>query len=343
MMARLMVRRLLLPASLAVLAACKGSATPSGPILPSADFADSGVPFDKDEVVPSAAFSDFNALAAADIQSFLERDPYGGVSFLQTYQSNGVLFSAAVAHAAGTYRINPIVLLVAVEAIGGLIGDVGYPQPFASVDYLFGCGCSVAASPATCDPAAAGLDVQLDCYANALRTSLDAIAANGATSGGFGPGKSSTTADGVNVTPKDDSTAALYQYDPVVGSGQSGSSLFANIWLEYTTAFSYGIPMEANPGAIAQVGDPCIDASDCAVDDAICATMNYPGGLCTAKCSGTCSGADTFCAAFSTGGFCLSLCSPTDPWSCRTGYACTLVQPSGAPAGTPSQYVCDVK
>jgi hypothetical protein len=325
----------------AALASCKGNAAVSGPVLAPADTADAGVPFTPDEVVPSAAFTDFAALDAMDVQSFLVHDPYSGSSFLQTYQSNGVLFSDAVANAATTYRINPIVLLVAVEAEGGLVFDATYPQPSSAVDFLFGCGCPDPATPATCDPSAAGLDVQLGCYANALRTSLDEIAVSGETAGGWGPGKTGTTLDGLTVKPADDSTAALYQYDPVVGKGQTGQSLFANIWFEYTQALTYFVPEGVDTEATAQIGDPCVSAADCALANPICATgAAYPGGMCTSKCKGSCSGVDAFCADFTSGGFCLSVCSPTDSWSCRSGYACALVQPSGAPAGTASAYVC---
>ena len=326
----------------ALAAACQGTQSTATLTLPAQDTADSGLPFHADEIVPSAAFTDFESIDATGIQSFLERDPYeGGSSFLQTYQSNGVLFSAAVASAATTYRINPIVLLVAVEAEGGLLDDVAYPQPSAAVDFLFGCGCSVPSMPETCDPSAAGLDVQLACYANALRTSLDQIAQSGTTAGGWGPGKTSTTLDGTTVKPTDDSTAALYQYDPVVGNGQSGSSLFENIWQEYTLALSYAPPQGTSAEATSLVGDPCVSASDCAIASPICATgSSYPGGMCTSQCKGSCAGVDAFCADFTSGGFCLSVCSPTDPSSCRTGYACALIQPSGAPAGTKSAYVC---
>jgi hypothetical protein len=329
-------------AFVACLAACNQTLAPLPSLtLPAQDMADSGVPFNQDEIVPSAALTDFTVLGAMAIQGFLERTPYDGASFLQTYQSNGVLFSSAVANAANTYRINPIVLLVAVEAEGGLIDDATYPQPSAAVDFLFGCGCSVPSMPTTCDPAAAGLDVQLACYANALRTSLDEIAENGQTAGGWGPGKTSVSLDGATVKPVDDSTAALYQYDPLVGTGRSGESLFENIWQAYTQAFSYGPPEGSSDEATSLVGDPCVSAADCALANPICATgSSYPGGMCTSHCTGSCPGVDAFCADFTSGGFCLAVCSPTDPASCRQGYACALIQPSGAPAGTQSAYVC---
>ena len=328
-------------ASLGFAPSCKGAPPSTTVIVPASDTADSGFPFDPDEIVPSAGLTDDAAETTASIQTFLEHDPYAGSSFLATYQSNGVLFSAAVTNAATAFRINPIVLLVAVEAQGGLVADATYPQsaPFL-IDYLFGCGCGVPSMLATCAPSAAGLDVQLGCYADALRTSLDQIASTGETTGGWGPGKTGVTLDGVTVIPRDDSTAALYAYDPVVGHGESGNSLFANIWREYTLALSYGVPLRAS-GGTGIVGDPCVSAADCGFDHAVCATgASYPGGMCTSPCAGACPGVDAFCADFTQGGFCLTLCSPANPASCRTGYACTYVKPSGAPAGTSPENVC---
>jgi hypothetical protein len=342
----LLLALLTLAPVVAIGGACKGSAPASTPeaviALPAQDYSDdAGVAFDANEVVPSAAFTDFASLAASDVQNFLEHDPYTGQSFLCTYQSHGLLFSGAVAQAAQLYRINPIVLLVAVEAAGGLVADTAYPVGTVNVEYLFGCGCPLSSDASTCDPATAGLDVQLECYADALRTSLDQVAVNGQTAGGWGPGITTTSLDGIAVTPADDSTSALYQYDPVVGTGKSGSSLFENIWLEFTTAFSYQPPTGTGSGATALVGDPCVSANDCAVQGAICATgAKYPGGMCTSQCTGACEATDAFCADFTAGGFCLALCNTTVPASCRSGYTCTLVQPSGAPPGTPPANVC---
>lgn len=327
--------------ALILLAACGGTPQAALPPVPARDYADAGVPFQKDEIVPSAAFTDFTALTAAEVEAFLAHDPYTGASFLATYQSNGVAFSDAVANVASRYRINPIVLLVAVEATLGLVADTVLPQPAPMVDYLFGCGCAVPTDTTTCAASAAGLDIQLACYASTLRSSLDQIAISGATPGGWGPGVAATSLDAISVTPVDDSTAALYAYDPVVGTGRSGNSLFASIWSEYTTALTYSAPQGTSTGATAQVGDPCLASSDCAIASAICATgPQYQGGMCTAKCAGSCPGSDSFCASFSQGGFCLALCNPTDPASCRAAYACSYVAPSGAPSGTAPQYVC---
>jgi hypothetical protein len=189
----------------------------------------------------------------------------------------------------------------------------------------------------------AGFDVQVDCLAGTLRDALDQVAATGQTAGGWGPGVDAVTADGVHVTPQDDSTAALYQYTPVVAVGHAGGNwLFWNLWQHYAAYIGYTAP-SGPAGPVGWVGDACAGSSQCAYDGTAgtCATQ-FPGGLCTLSCTKSCpssSGqAQTFCADFgSQGGFCLAVCNPAVP-ACRSGYACTSVKQFGDTAS--SQYVC---
>jgi hypothetical protein len=192
-----------------------------------------GVQFDPNEIVDVGSFTDAITLDATSVQRFLAHTPYNRPSFLETYQSSGVRASDAILAAAQKYKLNPLVFLVRAEMDQGLIGEQFYPQPPTRVEYAFGCGCP---GVGACEPRLAGFDVQVDCLARQLRASLDAIAANGATAGGWAPNKTSTTIDGVNVTPADASTAALYQYTPKVSKGSSGNWLFWNVWQNYAAA-----------------------------------------------------------------------------------------------------------
>jgi hypothetical protein len=222
----------------------------------------------------------------------------------------------------------------------GLVASTSYPSPSSRVEYAFGCGC---VAPGSCDPSYAGFDRQVDCLGATLRDSLDAVAATGKTENGWGPGVTSTTIDGVNVTPADDSTAALYQYTPVVAVGKPGGNwLFWNLWNAYAGALGYAPPGQPT-GPTAWIGDACAGSGVCqyAGTSGTCATQ-FPGGLCTLSCNGACPSASgqaqTFCADFgSQGGFCLAVCNPADP-QCRTGYACKSVAQFGATGS--SQDVC---
>jgi hypothetical protein len=150
-----------------------------------------------------------------------------------------------------------------------------------------------------------------------------------------------TTLGGKRVTPADASTAAIYQYVPSVAVGASGGTwLFWNLWNKYAAALKY-----AGAGGVvtptATIGDSCTASGNCGYDGGICAT-NYPGGLCTAACTGECptvgTGPAAFCADFQTqGGYCLPVCNPSAS-ACRTGYSCEQVAQFGN--ATVGQNVC---
>jgi hypothetical protein len=327
-LARLVVAVVLVaPAPLAAACAKKGDAS----VLAAQDLQANGAAFDPDEILDPASMQDVTALDGGGIEQFLEQTPYGGTSFLATYTSNGVPASEAIAAAAERYTLDPIVLLVRAEMDQGLVAASTYPSPASRVEFAFGCGCT---APGSCDPTYAGFDVQVDCLGAALRDDLDAVAATGQTPGGWGPNLPSTTLDGVAVTPQDDSTAALYQYTPLVALGQPGGNwLFWNLWQQFAGALGY-TPPSGGPGTAAWIGDACLGSGVCTYDgtEGTCATQ-FPGGLCTLPCSSSCpsssSQAQTFCADFGAeGGFCLAVCNPSDP-QCRAGYVCESVKQFG--------------
>ncbi|MGO8991712.1 MAG: hypothetical protein ACLQVI_00180 [Polyangiaceae bacterium] len=332
-----MARALLGFGLISVLACSSQQTSPS--VLQSSDLVAVSKSFNPDEIVDLASFTDATGIAETDIQSFLEATPYGQPSFLSTYSSNGIRADDAIMQAAARYTLNPLVFLVAAEEAQGLVGTEAYPGTPASVEYVFNCGCATA--QASCDPLQAGFDVQVECLANQLRQSLDAVAAGGRTAGGWGPGTAQTTLDGVRVTPADDSTAAIYQYLPTVAEGAPGGTwLFWNLWKKYATALNY-----AGAGGVvtptASIGDGCTVSGDCGYPGGVCAT-NYPGGLCTAPCTSQCptdaSGGAAFCADFQQqGGYCLPICNPSAS-ACRAGYTCEKVAQYGD--ATVGQYVC---
>jgi hypothetical protein len=336
-----MSARVLLGASLVLAVAC--AKTEDRGVLQEADFkVPAGVEaaFDKNTIVDSAAFSDVDGLDGALVQKFLHKTPYDRASFLETYQSNGVRASDAIARAARTYRINPLVFLVEAQATEGLIGEADYPFPPERVEYVFRCGCLEATN---CLPGLAGFDRQVDCLGRRLRVALDAIAQNDATAAGWGKDKTSTTLDSLKVTPTSEATAAVYDYVPRVAEGAAGGSwLFWNLWNVYAAGIEYGGPV-GGPGAGGWIGDPCGSAAGCGFERATCAT-NYPAGLCTVACMGDCptqpGKGESFCVDFKqSGGFCLSVCNPGAS-ACRPGYACTRLKRFGAVDNADSKYVC---
>lgn len=282
---------------------------------------DSGLPFDRHTIVDQDAFTD-TSYDARSYQGFLERTPYRRSSFLSTYQSNGLRAADALYQAGIAHRINPLVLLVRAQVDQGLVGTQYYPFPPSRVEYVFRCGCP---SASTCDPALAGFDKQVDCLARKLRQSLDEQSANEATAGGWGVGRESLSFDGIKVTPTNEATAALYQYDPVVGVGKRGAWLFWNIWNQYYE--SLPILSDGSGQDFRTIGDPCTSDRQCQPQpDAFCGEL--PGGMCTLPCVDTCPQTDgrpePFCAFFGEdlGGYCLPTCNRNVPGSCRAGYEC---------------------
>ena len=322
----------------AVVAACAQTSAPTS-ALQSSDLVSAGGTFNADEIVDLASLTDATGIAESDIQSFLEATPYGQPSFLATYSSNGVRADDAMMQAASLYSLNPLVFLVAAEEAQGLIGLAAYPATASRVEFVFNCGC--ATDQASCDPAQTGFDVQVECLGSQIRQSLDEVAANGHTAGGWGPGIAMRTLDDVRVTPADASTAAIYQYVPTVAVGAEGGTwLFWNLWKKYAAALKYaGGGVVATPTA--SIGDACTVSGDCGYQGGVCAT-NYPGGLCTEACTGQCptvgTGPASFCADFQQqGGYCLPVCDPSAA-ACRTGYTCEKVAEFGD--ASVGEYVC---
>ena len=224
-------------------------------------------------LVDTAAFTDVDGLDGTIIQKFLHKTAYDRPSFLETYQSNGVRASDAIARAARTYRINPLVFLVEAEASQGLLGEANYPFPPERVD--------------TCS-AAAACKQQLHSGARRLQSSgrlpRSVVAgcarcdrANEATTSGWGKDKTSTTLDSLKVTPTTEATAAVYDYMPRVAEGAAGGAwLFWNVWNVYAAAIDYAGPI-GGPGAAGSIGDGCASAAGCGFEKSTCAT-NYPAG-----------------------------------------------------------------
>lgn len=334
-------RALLLATGLSAAIAAASCAKQPAPttVLQSDDLVSNGASFDPGTIVDDPSFTDSMGLARDQLQQFLERTPYDRESFLATYSSNGVRAVDAILASAQRYTINPLVFVVRAEMDQGLVGQEFYPiDSPARVEYVFGCGC--AAGQSSCDPALAGFDVQVDCLGRALRQSLDEVSAQKHTSGGWGPGIAMTTLDGARVTPSDASTAALYQYTPLVDVNKAGGNwLFWNLWQKYAVALQYAGPPSTTPTT--WIGDPCTVDGNCSFPNGVCAT-NLPGGLCTVSCTSDCptnpSRGPSYCADFQgQGGFCLPVCNPAAP-ACRQGYSCQRVAKFGD--ATQGEYVC---
>ncbi len=251
------------------------------------------------------------------------KNPYGRDSFLATYFSNGLSAIDALLNASEQYRINPLVLLVRAEMAEGLVALDYYPiDAPGRVEYLFRCGCR---GPGTCDVALAGFDRQVDCLARQYRIILTDMENNGGvTAGGWAKEREGRTVDGKSVTPADEGTAAMYQFDPRVGALEDGGNrLFWNIWKLYTRAAAYQGPSGQGPTG-AWIGDPCTRTEACkAIPGGVCVN-NYPGGMCSARCSTSSDcppreGRESACIDTGSGAYCFTRCNSNVASSCRGG------------------------
>lgn len=202
--------------------------------------------FKQNFILSDHEFRDSSALSLTGIKNFLKEKG----SFLQEYITRDVSgdeVSAAeiIYDTAQAYDLNPKVLLVMAEKESSAI--TRSTSSSASTDWTLGyavCdGCSKS------DPNVIkykGLAKQFDAAGNRIANSyLADLEDHGSTISGWGPGITKTTIDGIEVTPTNNATAALYTYNPCVGAYGGGdsrygcNSLFAKLYYAWFPALKY--------------------------------------------------------------------------------------------------------
>lgn len=307
---------------------------------------DSEARFDRNDILDTATLTDATALDVPMVRAFFAKTPYARRTFLATYASNGARAADAIIKASIQYSLNPILFLVLAQATEGLIGEETYPFPPTRVEFAFRCGCLQGDN---CVAALAGFDRQVDCVGRSIRAALDQLSRDGESASGWAVDRTSTTLDGLKVTPANAATVALYDYLPRVNNGELGGLwLFWTVWQVYADALRYSGPLSDSPSGGRWIGDACETPEQCTYAGATCAT-DYPGGICTASCGGDdCpvdfSKPEVFCAEFvNAGGFCLRVCNPDDEASCRAGFSCVRLRRFGATEDSDSKHVCIVQ
>jgi hypothetical protein len=268
-------------------------------------------------VVDDAFFTASAALTPAQIQAFLEDTPYNNRSFLADEKVGGRPFSEVLVEVAQGREINPIMLLTRLQVEKSLVAKTSRPSGNA-VDFAMGCGCP---DNQPCNEAYRGIDKQLDCAANTLRTHYDGSVAG---SGQWRMGKARNTLDPQSITPQSHATASLYAYTPWVLTGSGGNWLVWNITRRYANALAIAVPQGPEPGF---VGSPCTEETVSEEQAASFATCEFTAGggsgfcypfttpagedlgMCSLMCAGICPDQGskvTFCAELEAGaGFCV--------------------------------------
>ena len=190
--------------------------------------------FDKNNVLDDASLVAADTMTQEEVQSFLEKTPYGTRAGLADYTTGGQRASEWIHQAAVDNGINPVAMLVRLQMEKGLISAKDAPD--FKVDAAFGCGCE---SAKACSDKYLGLDKQATCMARTLRRDMDGLARGKATVSGWKLGVAKKTEDGITVTPATYATAALYTYTPWVGeagggkAGIGGASLHWAVWKKF--------------------------------------------------------------------------------------------------------------
>jgi hypothetical protein len=295
--------------------------------------------FNPNRVVSDDAFFDKDALNASQVQGFLDMTPYGKRSFLASESlPSGETVARSIVRIAREADINPLVLLATMQKEAGLISKSVRPSNFR-VNFAMGCGCS---DGQDCLPQFKGLDKQIACAAERIRSYDDDLLSGNTTISGFKPGKAMTTLEGTRIVPANRSAAILYTYTPWVLRGTGGNWLFWNVWRRFAVHFEYerGMTFPFNEGFI---GGSCRSDSDCFYTDAFCmGASSFSDGQCSKPCTSTCpdaagSGwATTFCIGSSTSpdtGVCVAQCD-TDLSSngCGLGESCQLRERHNQPS-----------
>jgi len=223
----------------------RGEPWPGEPETPETAMAEAN--FDRHDVLDTASLEDADALTAAEIQAFLDVNPYGWSSVLANHADGGITAAQAFANAAQQNQINPLVLLTRVQMEQSLIGKSSASA--STLDKAMGCGCP---DNQPCSSQYQGFDKQVACAASKLRSYLDDMDSQGTTVAGWGIGITKTTLDGYSVTPVNEATAALYTYTPWV----SAAKLHAKIWALYTSYVGYTGPSAPPPSDPADPTDP---------------------------------------------------------------------------------------
>ncbi len=255
----------------------------------SSDSALASRPYDKNLVVDDAAFADVSRSSpdVAKIQAFLDTTPFRNFFLFRTtsplaeYRDGGKLVSEILVDVAREHRINPLALLVALEAESSLVSATDLDEERMKV--AFRCVCPGTAACQANPDRFVGFTKQATCYAGTMRRAMDAQSAGRSTEKGWRRGAPKETGDKpapLLVTPGSFATAALYDWSPVVGRAGGGdralggTSNWFELWKRFGTAIEYAGPTSSStgPGTTATPEDPnaCQTSDTCPEDAPVC-------------------------------------------------------------------------
>jgi len=200
--------------------------------------------FTKDSLITDLEMENASLLTADGIQRFLEEK--GSILATTTAQDiDGQTKRVAdiIESVSIKYNLSPMLFLVMAQKESSAITSTTLTYPIEH--WILGFGRCDSCTEEQAAPYR-GIANQFNSAASRIRDGyLADLADHGYTISGWGPGRTKTTLDGIEVTPENDATAALYTYNPWVGAYGGGdsrwgaNSLFQKLWQEWNPGVKY--------------------------------------------------------------------------------------------------------
>ena len=230
-------------------------------------------------------------LNVAQVQAFLEQNPYGKRSWLADQTFNGKTTAELLVELGQEHDISPLILLVRMQAEQGLVSATSRPSN-RQLNKALGCACP---DNRPCDSGHAGFANQLECGARYLRVNYQRSQNREGTY--FAVGKSKRTLDNALISPRNHATASFYNYTP----WREGAQLTWSISRKYIGHVATLDPSLTAPTP--WIGDACSSADQCTSNGSC---FHAPvGGMCVTGCEGYCADrpgkGTTFCASLDGG------------------------------------------
>lgn len=198
--------------------------------------------FNPNYILSDYEFTDKDAYSGSGAIEFFIKSKGGAIANMKFVVGTELKTASEIIYeAAQQENISPKFLLTLLQKESGLVTDSNPSQD--RIDWAMGAG--ICDSCSKNDPNIIakykGFEKQITWAAELNRWYLDEIAEKGKTITGWGPGLTKTTLDGINVTPVNAATAALYTYNPWIGKYGGGdpdwgaNSLLWKKWTEWFT------------------------------------------------------------------------------------------------------------
>ncbi len=194
--------------------------------------------FEKNLLISDSELTNASALTKTGIEAFLQEKG----SVLSNYETTDIdgntkTVAEIIKTVSTRYNLSPMLFLVMAQKESSAITQP--TMSYAIENWILGYGRCDSCSEEQAAPYR-GIAKQFNSAADRFRNGyLKDLDEKGMTISGWAPGRTKTTIDGIDVTPQNNATAALYTYNPCVGAYGGGypqfgcNSAFQKLWQEW--------------------------------------------------------------------------------------------------------------